>query len=61
MGEIVHINGKAYIKTEYVEDYGKEGKTRVTVYDPCITEEAQQRRREAIVRKCQELMQRGLM
>lgn len=61
MGEIVHINGKAYIKTEYAIEHGKDGTTRVTVYDPCITEESQQKRREAIVRKCEALIRQGRM
>ena len=58
---IVHIDGKAYIRTEYTVDHGRDGVTRVEVLDPCITEEAQQKRREAIQRKCQELIRRGLM
>lgn len=53
---------KAFITTEYTVDFGpKNGVARVTVHDPCITEEAQQRRREAIVAKCEELISRGLM
>ena len=62
METIVHIDGKAYIQSAYTVDFGeKNGTARVTVLDPCITEEAQQRRREAIVRKCEELIRRGLM
>ena len=34
---------------------------RLLVLDPCVTEEAQQRRREAIVHKCEELIRRGVM
>ena len=60
--EIVERDGKQYIKTEYSVDFGpKDGTAHVTVFDPCITEEAQQRRERAIVEKCQELIQRGLM
>ena len=56
------MDGKAFIKTQYAVDFGeKNGTARVTVYDPCITEEAQRRRREAIVHKCEELIRRGLM
>lgn len=59
---IVNIDGKAYIRSEYTVDFGpKNGCCRVEVLDPCITEEAQQKRREAILRKCQELIRRGLM
>lgn len=61
MGEIIVENGVEYIIRTYCVDHGKAGTTRVTVYDPCITEEAQQRRREAIVRKCEDLIRRGLM
>lgn len=61
-GSIVHMDGKAYLKTEYTVDFGeKNGTARVTVLDPCVTEEAQRKRREAIVRKCEELIRQGLM
>lgn len=60
--EIVERDGKKYIKTEYKVDFGpKNGAATVTVYDPCISEESQQKRRDAIVAKCQDLMRRGLM
>ena len=59
---IIIKDGKPYRVTSYEVDFGpKNGVAKVTVYDPCITEEAQQKRREAIVRKCQELIQRGEM
>lgn len=59
---IIMKDGKPFQVTEYTVDFGpKNGMARVRVLDPCITEEAQQRRREAIVRKCQELIARGLM
>lgn len=59
---IIMQDGKPFRVTEYTVDFGpKNGTARVRVLDPCITEEAQQRRREAIVRKCQELIARGLM
>ena len=62
MAEIIHKDGKAFMKTEYAVDFGpKNGTARVTVLDPCISEESRQRRREAIVRKCEELCRRGLM
>lgn len=59
---IIMEDGVAYKVSSYSVDFGpKNGTARVTVYDPCITEEAQQKRREAIVRKCQELIRRGEM
>lgn len=59
---IILKDGKPYRVTSYSVDFGpKNGTAHVTVYDPCITEEAQRKRREAIVRKCEELMRRGLM
>lgn len=52
----------AYITTEYTVDFGpKNGVAHVTVHDPCITDEARQRRREAIVAECEKLIRRGLM
>ena len=59
---IIMQDGKPFRVTEYTVDFGpKNGTARVRVLDPCITEEAQQKRREAIVHKCQELIARGLM
>ncbi|MDY5510166.1 hypothetical protein [Dysosmobacter sp.] len=59
---IIMKDGKPYRVTSYSVDFGpKNGVARVTVYDPCISEAAQQRRREAIVRKCEELIRRGWM
>ncbi len=59
---IVHIDGKAYLRSEYTVDFGpKNGCCRVEVLDPCITEDAQQKRREAILKTCQELMRKGHM
>lgn len=59
---IVQIDGKSYLRSEYTVDFGeKNGTARVTVLDPCVTEEAQRKRREAIVKKCEELIRRGLM
>lgn len=58
----VYIDGKAFIEIRYEVDFGpKNGTTKVRVLDPCVTEEAQQRRREAIVKKCEELARRGRM
>ena len=58
----VVIDGKAFIEILYEMDFGpKNGISKVRVLDPCVTEEAQQKRREAIVRKCEELCRRGLM
>ena len=55
-------DGKQYRVSTYEVDFGpKNGVAHVTVYDPCISEEAQQKRREAIVAKCQDLIRRGLM
>lgn len=55
-------DGQAYRVTEYTMDFGpKNGTARIRVLDPCISEEAQNRRREAIIRKCQELIRRGEM
>lgn len=59
---IVQIDGKSYLRSEYTVDFGeKNGTARVTVLDPCITEEAQERRRQAILKKCEELIRSGLM
>lgn len=58
----VTIDGKAFIEILYEVDFGpKNGTAKVRVLDPCVTEEAQQRRREAIVHKCEELIRRGVM
>lgn len=55
-------NGKPYRVTTYSVDFGeKNGTAHVTVLDPCISEESQEKRREAIVRKCQDLIRRGMM
>lgn len=54
--EIVERNGKKYIRTEFTIDHGKDGVTRVEVLDPCITEESQRKRREALIKQCQEMM-----
>lgn len=59
---IIMKDGKPFRVAEYTVDFGpKNGTARVRVLDPCITEEAKQRRREAIVRTCQELIAQGLM
>lgn len=58
----ITIDGKAFIEIIYEVDYGpKNGVSKIRVLDPCVTEEAQQKRREAIVRTCQDLIRRGLM
>lgn len=58
----VNIGGEAFTETVYEVDFGpRNGTARVTVLDPCVTEEAQRKRREAIVRKCEELIRRGMM
>ena len=58
----ITVDGKAFIEICYEVDFGeKNGTAKVRVLDPCVTEESQQRRREAIVRKCEELIRRGLM
>ena len=58
----VYIDGKAFIEIRYEVDFGtKNGTAKVRVLDPCVTEEAQQRRRDAIVRKCEALALRGRM
>lgn len=58
----VTIDGKAFIEILYEVDFGpKNGTAKVRVLDPCVTEESQQRRREAIVHKCEELIRRGVM
>lgn len=55
-------DGRTFIEIVYELDYGpKLGTTRVRVLDPCVSQEAQQKRREAMVHKCQELIRRGLM
>ena len=59
---IVEKNGKPYQVTTYCVDFGpKNGIAHVTVYDPCVTDVSRERRREAIARRCQELMQNELM
>lgn len=59
---IIMRNGKPYRVSSYSVDFGpKNGTARVTVYDPCVSEEAQRKRREAIVCKCEELIRRGWM
>ena len=56
----VSIDGKRYLEICYEVDHGpKLGTTKVRVLDPCITEEAQERRRQAIIRTCKELMAKG--
>ena len=60
--QLSNIDGKEFIEIIYEVDFGpKNGVAKVRVLDPCVTEEAQQKRREAIVRTCQDLIQRGLM
>lgn len=61
MDEFVMHNGKLCRKTTYSVDFGpKNGVAHVNVYDPCITEEAQRKRREAILRLCEEQIRRGM-
>lgn len=58
---IVEHDGKPCLVTTYTVDFGpKNGTAHVTVYDPCITEEAKQKRREALLRKCEELYRKGI-
>lgn len=60
--ELVTLDGKAYIKTAYSVDFGeKNGTARVTVLDPCVSAEAQEKRRQAILKTCEDLIRRGLM
>lgn len=60
--QIILENGMPYKVTSYEVDFGpRNGTAKVTVLDPCISEEAQRKRREAIMRRCQELIARGLM
>lgn len=60
--KIIVENGKPYRVTTYSVDFGeKNGTAHVTVLDPCISEESQEKRREAIVLKCQDLIRRGMM
>lgn len=60
--KIVVKNGTPYRVTTYSVDFGeKNGTAHVTVLDPCISEESQEKRREAIIRKCQDLIHRGMM
>ena len=60
--KIIVENGKPYRVTTYSVDFGeKNGTAHVTVLDPCISPEAQEKRREAIIRKCQDLIRRGMM
>ena len=60
--QLVEIDGKAYTEIRYEVDFGpKNGTARVTVLDPCVSEEAQEKRRQAIIRTCQDLIRKGLM
>lgn len=60
--KIIEKNGTTYRVTTYSVDFGeKNGTAHVTVLDPCISEESQEKRREAIIRKCQDLIRRGMM
>ena len=60
--QMVEIDGKAHTEIRYEVDFGpKNGTARVTVYDPCVSEEAQEKRRQAIIRRCEELIHAGLM
>ena len=60
--ELEQRDEKQYLVTSCTVEFGlKNGCARVTVCDPCITEEARNRRREAIADKCGELIRRGLM
>lgn len=60
--QVITIDGKAFIEKVYEVDHGpKLGVTKVRVLDPCVTEEAQQKRREMLVRKCQDYIRRGLI
>ena len=57
---LIHIDGKPYFRSVYTMDFGpKNGVARVEVLDPCVTQEAQEKRRAAIVKTCQELIARG--
>lgn len=58
--QYIEKNGIRYRVTSFEVDQGpKNGVTKVIVYDPCITEESQQKRRAAILAKCQELAGRS--
>lgn len=60
--QLITIDGKAFIEKVYEVDHGpKLGVTKVRVLDPCVTEEAQQRRREALVKICRDYIRRGLI
>lgn len=60
--EPVTLDEKAYVRTGYTVDFGtRNGTARVTVLDPCVTEEARERRRQAVLRTCGELMGQGLL
>lgn len=59
---VVERDGKPYQVSTYRVEFGpKNGAAHVTVYDPCISEAARKRRREAVARKCEGLIQQGLM
>ena len=58
--ETVERDGKPWIKSIRQIDWGpKYGVTTVELWDPCVTPEAQERRRERIRQKCIELYRRG--
>ena len=58
--KLIEIDGKAFIEEIYEVDHGpKLGITKVRVLDPCVTEEAQQKRRDAIVQTCKDAIRKG--
>ena len=48
-----------FIKSYYEIDHGKDGITKITVWDPCITQEQQEKRRQALLATFYDLVRRG--
>lgn len=58
--EMVERDGRPYIRSVRKIDFGKDGVATVILYDPCCTEEEQERRREGLRKVFADLERRGL-
>ena len=57
--EVVERDGKKYIRSVRKVDFGKDGVATVYLMDPCLTPEAQERRRQRLKDVCADLVRRG--
>lgn len=57
--EVVEKNGVPYIRSIRKIDFGKAGVATVYLMDPCLTPEAQERRRQRLKDVCADLVRRG--